>query len=59
MPSFLQAGHFAADADDLLLAGREIVAQVAVVPLAVGLGISMLTLRPMHFADRIAEQPLG
>ena len=55
----LEAGHFAADADDLLLAGREIVTQVAVVLLAIGTWHQHVDVATDDFADRVAEQPLG
>ena len=53
-----QSRHFAADADDLLFAGREVVVQVAVVPLAIGTGHQHVDVAPEHLAEAIAEQPL-
>ena len=51
-------GHFAADADDLLLAGREVMVKVPVVALAVGARHQHVHVAPEHLADAIAEQPL-
>ena len=53
------AGDFAADADNLLFSGRQVVLQISVVPLAIGAGHQHVDVAPEHFADAVAEQPLG
>ena len=52
-------GDFAADADDLLFACREVMVNVPVVALVVGARHQHVHVAPEHLADAIAEQPLG
>ena len=51
-------GDFAADADDLLFARREVMVKVPVVALAVGARHQHVHVASEHFADAIAKQPL-
>ena len=52
-------GHLAADADDLLDAGREIAREVAVVLLVIRRRHQHVDVAPEHFGLAVAEQPLG
>ena len=54
-----QADHLAADADDLLLAGRPVVLQVVVMLVPVGLGHEHLDVAALDFAGQVAEELLG
>ena len=54
-----QADDLAADADDLLLAGGQVVVQVAVVLVPVGLGHEHLDVLADDLGGRVAEEPLG
>ena len=58
VPSLRRAGDFAADADDLLLARREVMVKIPVVALAVGARHQHVDVAAQHLADAIAEQPL-
>ena len=57
-PSFRRPRHLPPDADDVRLAGADVMADVLVVAAVVGLGHEHVHVLPDHLGGRVAENPL-